>query len=145
MAAALLQRRTLAVPGGRNERASEHYTTDFIAQLLEAEGHGLYDVRRGVLGHQQQGGSPTPFDRLMATRLVGHALDLIAEQFDAGADGSYLVGLTESKITDVAVDSMMTLMDRKVRRPKKQWWLLLRDVARAVSEEPALVEEPAPV
>ena len=121
----------------RNEKANEHYTTDFIARLLEEEGRGVYDVRQAVLGHQQQGGSPTPFDRLMATRLVGHALDLITDEFAAGSDGSYLVGLAGSQVNDVPIDSMMTLMDRNFRRPKQQWWLQLREVGRAVAEEPA--------
>ena len=124
----------------RNERANEHYTTEFIANLLEEEARGLYDVRQGVLGHQQQGGAPTPFDRLLATRLVGHALDLIASEFADDSDGSYLVGLTESKITDVPVTSMMSLMDRAFRRPKKPWWLQLREATRAVAEEPALLD-----
>ena len=56
--------------------------------------------------------------------------------FEADADGSYLVGLTESQITDVPVTSMMGLMDRTFRRPKNPWWLQLRDVTRAVAEEP---------
>ncbi|MBP8919879.1 MAG: 6-phosphofructokinase [Micropruina sp.] len=122
----------------RNERANPHYTTEFVARLLEAEAHGRYDVRYDVLGHQQQGGSPSPFDRLLATRLVGHALDLIADQFTAGDDGSYLVGLTESRITDVPMASMMTLMDTTYRRPRSQWWLQLREVGRAVAEQPGL-------
>ena len=124
----------------RNERANERYTTDFIAGLLEEEGRGLYDVRQGVLGHQQQGGSPSPFDRLLATRMVGHALDLIAAELADGSDGSYLVGLTESRLTDVPMESMMRLMDRTFRRPKNPWWLQLRDVTRAVAEEPEPVD-----
>ena len=122
----------------RNERANDHYTNDFIARLLEEEGKGLYDVRQGVLGHQQQGGSPTPFDRLLATRMTGHALDLIAEQFIIEADGSFLVGLRESRVKDVPMASMMSLMEAEFRRPKNPWWLQLRDVTRAVAEEPSL-------
>ena len=120
----------------RNERANEEYTTDVIARMLRAESGGVYDVRQSVLGHQQQGGSPSPFDRLMATRLVGHALDKIAEQLDAGADGSYLVGLTGSKVKDVPMGDMMSLMNTTVRRPHDQWWLRLREVVTAVSDEP---------
>lgn len=123
----------------RNERANENYTTDVIASILEEEGRGLYDVRRAVIGHQQQGGTPSPFDRLLATRLVGHGLDRIAEQLDAGADGSYLVGLTESRVTDVPLAAMMDLMDSEFRRPKQQWWLRLREVTRAVAEQPEAV------
>ena len=120
----------------RNERASEQYSTAAIAGMLEAESQGLYDVRQSILGHQQQGGAPSPFDRLMATRLAGHALAKIAEEFAAGSDGSYLVGLTAARISDEPVASMMTLMDRTYRRPHDQWWLQLREVVRAVAEEP---------
>ncbi|WP_255574284.1 6-phosphofructokinase [Austwickia sp. TVS 96-490-7B] len=45
---------------------------------LHEEGRSLFDVRQAVLGHLQQGGSPTPFDRLLATRLVKAAVDNIA-------------------------------------------------------------------
>jgi 6-phosphofructokinase 1 len=38
------------------------------------------DVRISVLGHIQRGGSPTPFDRILATRFGVAAVDLIAER-----------------------------------------------------------------
>ena len=37
------------------------------------------DVRVSVLGHIQRGGSPSPYDRILATRLGVGAVDLIAE------------------------------------------------------------------
>ena len=37
------------------------------------------DVRVSVLGHIQRGGSPTPYDRILATRFGVAAVDLIAE------------------------------------------------------------------
>jgi phosphofructokinase-like protein len=36
------------------------------------------EIRVTVLGHVQRGGSPTPFDRILATRLGVHATDLAA-------------------------------------------------------------------
>ena len=121
----------------RNELANEHYTTDFIARLLEEEGRGAFDVRQSVLGHLQQGGSPTPFDRLLATRLASHALGLFTEQFEAGEDGSFYLGLVASKVKASPMAGMMAEMDAAFRRPKKQWWLNLRDVVTAVSHEPS--------
>jgi phosphofructokinase-like protein len=42
--------------------------------------HGTQmDVRVTVLGHIQRGGSPTPFDRILATRFGVAAADLVAE------------------------------------------------------------------
>ena len=37
------------------------------------------EVRVSVLGHIQRGGSPTPFDRILATRFGVAAVDLIAQ------------------------------------------------------------------
>jgi 6-phosphofructokinase 1 len=41
---------------------------------------GNQDVRVTVLGHLQRGGSPSPFDRLLSTRLGVAAVDLVAEK-----------------------------------------------------------------
>jgi 6-phosphofructokinase 1 len=118
----------------RNENANPLYTTDFLARLLEQEGQGLYDVRQNILGHIQQGGCPSPFDRLLAVRLVSRALDLIAAEFAAGTSQSHYLGLVQSKVTAFPVGQMMAEMDLRYRRPKEQWWLALRPVLRAVSD-----------
>ncbi|MCB0003904.1 MAG: 6-phosphofructokinase, partial [Anaerolineae bacterium] len=52
----------------RSENADRAYTTDFIVTLFEKEGGNLFDVRRCILGHTQQGGKASPFDRIQATR-----------------------------------------------------------------------------
>jgi 6-phosphofructokinase len=38
--------------------------------LFEEEGTDLFDVRPAILGHLQQGGNPSPFDRIQATRFA---------------------------------------------------------------------------
>ena len=64
----------------RNEHAHPRYTTDFISTLFAEEGKGVFDVRQAILGHFQQGGNPTPFDRILAMRLADQSIDfLIAE------------------------------------------------------------------
>lgn len=49
---------------------------EYIAQQIEAE-TGI-ETRETVLGYIQRGGSPTPFDRNLSTRMGGHATELIA-------------------------------------------------------------------
>jgi len=39
-----------------------------------------FETRVTVLGHVQRGGSPCPFDRLLATRYGSYAVDLIAQK-----------------------------------------------------------------
>ncbi|HQA78486.1 MAG TPA: 6-phosphofructokinase, partial [Propionicimonas sp.] len=118
----------------RNENANALYTTDFLARLLEQEGRGLYDVRQNVLGHIQQGGCPSPFDRLLAVRLVSRALDVISAEFTAGTRNSWYLGLVQSKVTSFPMTHMMDEMDKRYNRPKEQWWLALRPVLKAVAD-----------
>ena len=48
----------------RSEDADPVYTTGFIRALFEKEGGGLCDSREAILGHIQEGGNPSPFDRI---------------------------------------------------------------------------------
>ena len=50
--------------------------SDYITRAIEA-GTGI-ETRDTVLGYTQRGGNPSPFDRNLATRLGGHATELIA-------------------------------------------------------------------
>ena len=54
----------------RNESLSDTYTTDVIANIIKTEGQGLFDCRTCILGHIQQGSTPSPLDRIRATRLA---------------------------------------------------------------------------
>jgi ATP-dependent phosphofructokinase / diphosphate-dependent phosphofructokinase len=47
---------------------------DQLEKMIELE------VRSVVMGHLQRGGTPTPFDRVLATRLGSKAVDLILEK-----------------------------------------------------------------
>lgn len=120
----------------RNERANESYTTDVIARIFEEEGGSLFDVRQAVVGHQQQGSAPTPFDRLFGTRLASNALNLIDEEFASGGTEGHYIGLVGSALIHRPMSGMMAEMDPVFRRPKKQWWLGLRDVLQAVAVQP---------
>lgn len=74
----------------RNEKASDNYNTDFIFRLYSEEGKGLFSTRSNILGHMQQGGSPSPFDRNMGTKMAAKAVEwLIAQLHEAKQpDGS---------------------------------------------------------
>ena len=57
------------------------------------------DVRVTVLGHIQRGGSPSPFDRILATRFGVEAVDLIAR-----GDFGRMVCLRSGEIESVTLD-----------------------------------------
>merc|ERR1712045_1065902 len=50
-----------------NEKANPHYNIDFIRRMYTEEGRSHFTVRDNVLGHSQQGGIPSSFDRNMST------------------------------------------------------------------------------
>ncbi len=53
-----------------------------VGNLVAAQIEETLDLETRVtsLGHLQRGGTPTAFDRILATRYGGHALDLVAEE-----------------------------------------------------------------
>ncbi|KAJ1721279.1 6-phosphofructokinase, alpha subunit [Coemansia erecta] len=58
-----------------NERASKIYTTEMISSIYEAESGGFYGARTAVLGHLQQGGTPSPLDRCRANTMAVDAVN----------------------------------------------------------------------
>ncbi len=52
-----------------------------------------YDVRVSILGHMQRGGSPSCFDRVLASRLGVKAVEVLLE-----GKSNYMVGLIKDEI-----------------------------------------------
>lgn len=70
------------------------------------EKHG-YESRVTVLGHLQRGGSPTPFDRWLATRFGAAAVRLAAQgKFDR------MVALRAGKIVDISLEEVIAVAKR---------------------------------
>jgi len=128
----------------RNERANLQYTTDFMCRLFEEEGHGLFDVRQAILGHVQQGGNPSPFDRVLATRLSAHCIDFLTRELDRGSATAAYIGLVEGKVMISPIKGMHDVVDLQHRRPTEQWWLDLRPVMEAVARPRAQAQSAAP-
>ncbi|XP_052004026.1 ATP-dependent 6-phosphofructokinase, liver type [Xyrauchen texanus] len=120
----------------RNEKCHEHYTTDFIHKLYSAEGKGVFDCRVNVLGHLQQGGVPTPFDRNYGTKLGVRAVEWLTEKmvntfrqgrvFANTADSACVIGLYKKVLAFSPVTELKDQTDFEHRMPKVQWWFNLR-------------------
>lgn len=64
-----------------------------------------FDTRVSVLGHMQRGGSPTAFDRVLASRLGAHAVELLLED-----KGGRAVGIQNNKLVD---HDIIEILDRE--------------------------------
>ena len=119
----------------RGEHVDDTYTTAFIKALFEREGGDLFDVRGSVLGHVQQGGDPTPFDRIQATRLASNSVKPLIDQALADSHESAFVGLHHGKVTFTPLSQLPELIEPDVRRPRQQGWLSLRPLAKVMASQ----------
>ena len=117
----------------RNEKANEVYTTSFMRTLFEEEGGDLFDVRQAILGHLQQGGSPSPFDRIFATRLAVRSMITLEQQAGLGGAAGSCIGEVGGELRYLSLDEVPRLMDYLHSRPHKQWWMDLRSIARILA------------
>jgi 6-phosphofructokinase 1 len=118
----------------RNEYANDVYDTPFMCKVFEEEGQDLFDVRQTILGHMQQGGNPSPFDRIQATRLATRCINYLIEQAESGSMQSAFIGLQGKDLRFHNLEDFPRMVDMKHQRPKEQWWMEIRPIARLLSQ-----------
>ncbi|VDM21881.1 unnamed protein product [Wuchereria bancrofti] len=125
----------------RNEKASDNYTSEFIRQLFAEEGKGIFTTRTNVLGHTQQGGNPSPFDRLFAAKMGARAVvHLLGQMKEYKKTNIYhsgtatLQGLIGKYVCLTPVEELMNDADFAHRLPMEQWWMKLRPLLRILAK-----------
>ncbi|XP_072234785.1 ATP-dependent 6-phosphofructokinase, platelet type isoform X1 [Leuresthes tenuis] len=128
----------------RNENSNENYTTDFIYQLYTEEGKGVFDCRKNVLGHMQQGGAPSPFDRNFGTKISAKAMQWLSQKleetfrrgrvFANTEDSCCLLGMRARALVFQPVVQLREETDFIHRIPKEQWWLKLRPLMKILAK-----------
>lgn len=133
----------------RNEKANPNYTTEFIHQLYTEEGAGSFNCRVNVLGHMQQGGRPSPFDRNMGTKMAAKCVERLITQIQEfkkengtiyanTPESITLLGMIKRQSTFTPVQTLKNFADFKNRLPLpnthySSWWLKLRGLLRILA------------
>ncbi|XP_026293410.1 ATP-dependent 6-phosphofructokinase isoform X1 [Frankliniella occidentalis] len=137
----------------RNEKCNENYNTDFIFRLYSEEGKGLFSARMNVLGHMQQGGSPTPFDRNMGTKMAAKSVEWMVGQLKqhcredgsinvSSPDSAVMMGIVRRQYKFSPLQDLKAGTNFERRIPTNQWWVKLRPLFRILAKhESAYVEE----
>lgn len=94
--------------------ASPTYDTTAIARIYEGESGGRFDTRVCVLGHLQQGGRPSPRDRVAAARLAARAVEQVAREA-----GAVVLGLAGDEVIVTPCRDALDAADLAHRRPKR--------------------------
>jgi 6-phosphofructokinase 1 len=118
----------------RNEYVNPFYTTPFMCALFEEEGQDLFDVRQSILGHLQQGGDPTPFDRIQATQLADKCIEYLIQEADKESPAGAFVGLEAGQVKFHSLEEFPRMTDGQHQRPKEQWWMNVRPIARVLAQ-----------
>jgi len=77
-------------------------TTDLADYLNQKESVG-FEIRLTILGHIQRGGSPTAFDRLLATRMGVKAVELVRD-----GESGVMTALSGRKMSTVSLDEAVS-------------------------------------
>ncbi|KAI5295979.1 6-phosphofructokinase, alpha subunit, partial [Ascosphaera acerosa] len=134
----------------RNEQASSTYTTEVLSNIYGEEGK-TFETRVAVPGHFQQGGKPSPMDRLrgfgLAIRSMEHLESFIGKTGDAIAADPMSAAVIGVKGSDVVITPMSGpdgLEERETdwpnRRPKHEYWRSLEKVIDMLGGRPIPVE-----
>jgi 6-phosphofructokinase 1 len=118
----------------RNEDANPIYSTSFICSLFEEEGKEVFDVRPAILGHLQQGGDPSPFDRIQATRLARLCIEHLIEACTQADTSGCFIGLQDGKFIFHDMRDFDRMADLVLQRPRQQWWLSLKPIAHTMAK-----------
>jgi 6-phosphofructokinase 1 len=97
------------------------FTTTELATYLDKNKNVGFEIRLTILGHIQRGGSPSAFDRLLATRMGVRALEALRE----GQSG-VMVGLQGREIQTVLLEDVTT----KMRQINEHYYELARILSR---------------
>ncbi|XP_014473680.1 PREDICTED: ATP-dependent 6-phosphofructokinase isoform X3 [Dinoponera quadriceps] len=136
----------------RNENANQNYNTDFMQRLFSEEGKGLFSCRMNIIGHMQQGGSPTPFDRNLGTKMGAKAVEWFSDQLrkcttpdgktvTIEADSAVMLGIVRRQYRYTPFMELREVTDFDHRIPTYQWWMKLRPLLKVLAKHESTYEE----
>lgn len=73
-----------------------------LAKIIDEKTN--YETRATILGHVQRGGSPTAYDRVLATELAEHAVSLLNKE-----SGGFVVGQKGMDIIHTPIEEALTM------------------------------------
>ena len=131
----------------RNEQASKTYTTQIISDMIREEANGRFESRSANPGHFQQGGKPTPMDRIRALRMAIRCMQFIEEftgkskdEIMADETSASVIGIQGSEVVFSAMGGKdgleATATDWADRRPKNEFWLKMKNTVDILSGRP---------
>lgn len=136
----------------RNEKASKTYTTEVISNIIKEESGGKFDCRFAVPGHVQQGGTPSPMDRVRAVRFGVKSMQYLEsyagkskEEIHNDPMSAAIIGIRGARVKFSPMERIENEeTDWKDRRPLNEFWMNLVNVVDTLSGRPQSCREGMP-
>ena len=80
------------------------------------------------MGHVQQGGNPSPFDRSLATKMATKSIDFLVKKAHQEKHDVVSIGLHGGHLEISNIEDLEKMVDLEYDRPKEQWWLKLEEI-----------------
>jgi 6-phosphofructokinase 1 len=126
------------------EHANATYTTQVIADMIKEESKGRFESRFAIPGHVQQGGTPSPMDRVRAVRLAVKCVQAIEKYAGVSKDEIAADEMSMAVIGIKGASVVFGAMERlereetnwRDRRPKAESWLKYKLIVDTLSGRP---------
>lgn len=108
-----------------SEKASPVYTAHFISDVFGIEGGDTFDSRYERLTHQLQGDTPSPLDRIEASRLAVKCCEFLEKHAGSACawdPPSAMITIREGEIQITPVAQLVEHADFVHRRGLERWW-----------------------
>ena len=127
-----------------SEHASATYTTQVIADMIKEESKGRFESRFAIPGHVQQGGTPSPMDRVRAVRLAVKCITKLEsyagkrpDDIMADEESLAVIGIQGASVVFGSMRKLETEdTNWKDRRPTDESWLAYKKIVDDLSGRP---------
>lgn len=114
----------------RNEKASKTFDTSTLTSILRNEADGKFESREAIPGHVQQGGTPSPMDRVRAVRLAVKCVEHLEQmqslrnnQLPEQDEMYSVIGIRASKLVFTPISVLWDYeTEVATRRPNRIHW-----------------------
>ena len=99
-----------------------------------------FDAQQVILGHIQQGGNPSPFDRILATRFAASCIDLLIDLHQKRNDSKTWYAFAGLKNNEIIFNDLMdfdsdVLVEKEFQRTKEPWWMGIKSIVTGLNRQ----------
>ena len=126
----------------RNEKANPSYDISFMTAFFGEESKEYFNVSPAILGHLQQGGDPSPFDRIQAVRFAYKCVEFLVHEALKKEPAYALMDMRAGKVNLFKLKEFRSFVELSkddvtmgdvFQRARKQWWMGLRPIAKVLA------------